>query len=117
MNGLHKDDAIETFHDGQRETKRIVQQQVQGARASKNKLQCHSAHKGRHDEWQHPQGLNEKRASKIKPNCEVGQRNCDQRGKNGRHDSHIQAVQERLAHQVLRKECAEMSECETVVAV
>ena len=90
---LHKNHAIEPLHDGQREAEPVVEQQVERARAAKDQLQRHCAHKGRHDQRQNTQGLDEDGPAKIKAHREIGQRHRNQRRKNGRHDGHVKAVE------------------------
>ena len=114
---LDKDDAVQALHDGQREAKPVVEQKVERARAAKDQLQRHRAHKGRHDQRQDAQSLDEDGPAKIKAHGEVSQRHRNQGRKDGRHDRHVQAVEKRLAHQVLREKGPEMPQGQAVVTV
>ena len=117
MNGLNEDDASKPFHDGQRETKVLIQQQVHRARAAKNQLQSDSAHKGRHDQWQHAQGLNEQGTAKLKTHREVGQGHGNERRKKRRHRGHKKAVEKRLAHEALLEKRSEVAQREAAISI
>ncbi|KAG0920523.1 hypothetical protein G6F31_020687 [Rhizopus arrhizus] len=66
MQGLNEDDAIQPFHERDREAEPIVQQQVDAARAAEDQLHRDRAHKGRHDQRQHAERLDDQRAAELK---------------------------------------------------
>jgi hypothetical protein len=109
--------ACEPFHDRQREAQVLLRQQVDGARAAEDQLQRHRAHEGRHDQRQHPERLDQQRPAKAETHREVGQRHRNQRGPDGGHHGHVQAVEEGLAHERDACEGAEVAQREAAVGV
>ena len=112
MDAFHKHHTAQPLHDGDGEPKVLVQQQVDRAAAPEDELQRHRPHKGRHDEWQHPQCLDDERAPELEAHRQVGQRHGNQRRKHHRCQRHPQAVEKRLTEQVLRQKVAKVSQRE-----
>ena len=112
VDGLHEDHAIQPLHEGDLEIKPFIKQQVDRAVAAKQQQHGDSPHEGRHDQRQKGQGLDERRAAKVKTRGDIGQRQGDEGRDEHRHAGGVDGVPEGADEEIRAREIHEVDERE-----
>ena len=73
MDALDENDAVQSFHERDGESKPLIEEQVNTPVAAEKHQHGHSADKGRHDKRDNSQTLDNDRPFELKPGGKVSQ--------------------------------------------
>jgi len=79
VHALHKDHAVQPFHKRDVDAEPVTQQQVHRAVAPEEELHRDGTRKGRHDQRDHPERLDDRGTAKLEACREIGERQGEDR--------------------------------------